>query len=192
MTQDNTLIEIPAHVIRGAMLCQAHHDVRKYLNGVAFNGDTGEVVATNGHMLYVAEIEAMKGAFTGVRSLSIPQKVAAQSKKVYFNTETNTLIIDESGVHLVCSLLEGEYPPYAVIVPHKEDKLSAQQFGLNPKYVNSALKALEIERGSGHLWLQHDTKMVIQPMKSSDNPHRAPAKVIIMRLNEAEGVTNET
>lgn len=177
-------IKIPAKVIRGAMLCQATNDIREYLNGVAFNGDIGEIVSTNGHLLFVAKVEKLKGLFEGVKILQIPQKIPSAIQFIAFDYQSNRLLFMEqqhqenrvalmpNGVVLDCKELDGIYPDYQQVIPDSNEELVIGEKTLNGKYIAKAVKALEPHTNDGLIYSVYENKVVIKNNKG--------IKVIIM------------
>ncbi len=185
---NNNTIIIPAKIIRGAMLCQADsRDVREYLNGIALNGDTGEVIGTDGHILYVNTVSELEGVFKGIRILQIPQKIPASIRKIALDYQANKIyllkeIIDDkgnmatepTGVVLDCRVLDDDYPDYHQVVPSADKQLFANPFTLNPKLVARATKAIEVDAREGQSWFVYENYVVL-----SDG---FGAKVIVMKM----------
>lgn len=193
----NKTIEIPAKIIRGAMVCQGTNDVRVYLNAVLFDGDSGKVVATDGRIMFISEVECLKGAFAGQRILQIPQKIPKAIDMIDFDIANNTLLlkkylyddnagkntIQQTGTQLNAKLIDAQYPDYnAVINGELENNAVLNSIGLHPGLVKRAVNALELPAYHGHVWTYGKGSMTVSCHQGSNNN----SKVIMMPVTVAD------
>lgn len=108
----------------------ANQDVRHYLNGLLLEFSNGRLraVATDGHRLALAEVEAVT-AGEG-RSLIVPRKGVTELSRVLGNDEEqievslgrNFLRVQRRGLVLTTKLIDGRFPDYDAVIPLAQDK----------------------------------------------------------------------
>lgn len=189
----NKTIEIPAKVIRGAMVCQATNDVRIHLNAVLFDGDNGKVVASDGSILFISEVESLKGAFSGTRILKIPQKIpkaiefvdldiadnALWLKKNQYDDELGYQSLQRIGVKFNCKVIDAKPIPYGDFETNiDESTVKPHSVGLKPRLVKRALKALRDVKGFNHVWDYAEGYVTVSTEPLNPNPR----KVIILPI----------
>jgi len=121
---------------RAAFLCKAS-DLRRNLNSIHLNAEHNEVVATNGEVLYCANLrpgEAMESVtFT-------PAKIAAnvETIDVLANDDKSVLLkcLDRNGnvSQFICQRIEAIYPNYKAIFSERPDK-QFNAISYDPKYL---------------------------------------------------------
>ena len=72
-------ITIEYRIIRSANLIAPRNNVRTYLNGIRLDKDTNQVVATDGHRLYVADVDLSELQLE--QSITIPRLLTKGLKK---------------------------------------------------------------------------------------------------------------
>jgi DNA polymerase-3 subunit beta len=108
----------------------AHQDVRHYLNGLLLEFREGRVraVATDGHRLALAEIEA---DVTGEpRSLIVPRKGVLEMGRILEDVDEplNVIIgqgflkIDRDRIVMTTKLIDGRFPDYEAVIPLETDQ----------------------------------------------------------------------
>lgn len=171
----------PRH-LKATMLFAAKHDVRYYLNGVLFNGKTGELVATDGHRLIAIQ--------TGRKSddaVIIPTELIANVLKVIPKDLDDVELeydADSKVITLHClkdDAIDGRYPDYEVVMGNKKDALVQSPARFNADYLQDAAKAMKLIQGLG-------SKAVVVPNLLT----RKPAKLDEMSYEEACGNMNNS
>jgi DNA polymerase-3 subunit beta len=133
--------------LKAALLFAAKNDVRYYLNGVLFRGETGELVATDGHRCIVIE--------TGWRAegdVIIPRELIEKVLKVTKAEDTAIeMSLDESSRKMALGgivdfKIDGKYPDYSAIFV-QEDGCVPSPAILNTSYIVDAAKARALIAG---------------------------------------------
>lgn len=132
--------------LKAALLFAANKDVRYYLNGVLFNGETGELVATDGHRIIV-----VKTSWRGESKCIIPRGLIEKALKITKADEVIELEYDEAHklitLHgLFDSAIDGKYPDYSHALPDNKD-LVRSPAAYNVQYLADAHKAHNILLG---------------------------------------------
>ena len=114
-------------------------ETRYYLNGIylhAVDGETGptlRAVATDGHRLAQAEVEAPDGT-AGMPAVIVPRKTVAEAQKLLDGLENDvsvevsdakiriTASTDAGEVVLTSKLIDGTFPDYNRVIPTGNDK----------------------------------------------------------------------
>ena len=111
-------------------------ETRYYLNGVYLHtadtdngGKALRTVATDGHRLALAEIDAPKGA-ESVEGVIVPRKAVAEARRLIEGLdETVTLEVSDAKIVfragravLTSKLIDGSFPDYARVIPKANDK----------------------------------------------------------------------
>ena len=122
---------------RAAILCKATNDVRYYLDGLYISSDNNEVVATNGHIMYTADIEA---GDTCRNLIFQPAKIPANvhEVKVQEYDDTNVLVVAYSSKGTeqhICKIVDGKYPDYKMITSSTNTDQSCNKIGYDSKYL---------------------------------------------------------
>ena len=153
---------------RSAMLCKATKDVRYYLDGLHISLENNEVVATNGHILYTATIEAGEA----MESLIFePAKIPAnvQTVNVYLYDENNVLVetVDKNLLHAqhICKRTDGKYPDYkSIFRDNPEGKCN--NIGLDSGYLALLPRIFCKDRIHVHLTAPTDYVTIKSPTNS--------------------------
>ncbi len=117
-------------LIEKTAFAMANQDVRHYLNGLLleFRGGMLRAVATDGHRLALAEIDAeVEGEG---RSLILPRKgvmelsriLGAEDEPVEIALGGNFLQVRRRGLTLTSKLIDGRFPDYEAVIPMSQDK----------------------------------------------------------------------
>ena len=110
-----------AQQYRAATACTAKNDMRYYLNGIHINSE--HVVSTDGHILYLAEIDPGEG-FNGPIIFE-PVNISTWIRKVVIYTHDSYNVIVETSSNRkgiktkqhICPLIDGRFPDYKRIIP---------------------------------------------------------------------------
>jgi len=115
----------------------AHQDVRYYLNGLLLEVSDGKLVAvaTDGHRLALAEMEADVSVSDGPRQLIVPRKGVGELLRLLGPSEEPVELVLGSGAiqarlgdaRLTSKLIDGRFPDYDRVIPDAEtcDKVVA-------------------------------------------------------------------
>ena len=117
-------------LLEKASFAMANQDVRHYLNGLLMEFRNGmlRAVATDGHRLALAEIEAdVQG---DGRSLILPRKgvvelariLSSEDEPVEIALGSNFLQVRRRGLTLTSKLIDGRFPDYEAVIPMSQDK----------------------------------------------------------------------
>lgn len=113
----------------------SNEETRYYLNGIyihtlEINGaPTLRAVATDGHRMARAEVEAPTGA-AGMPGIIVPKKTVAEVQKLLEGAEGDVRVevsdtkirFTQGGVVLLSKLIEGTFPDYERVTPKNNDK----------------------------------------------------------------------
>lgn len=112
-------------------------ETRYYLNGIYLHvteGTAGKsmlrAVATDGHRLAQAELEAPAGA-AGLPGVIVPRKTVAEIQKLLEDKEAEATIslsstkirVQVGGIVLTSKLIDGTFPDYGRVIPQGNDKI---------------------------------------------------------------------
>lgn len=117
-------------LIEKTSFAMANQDVRHYLNGLLLEFRSGllRAVATDGHRLALAEIEAeIPGEG---RSVIVPRKAVQELARILAGGDepvelalgSNFLRVQRRGLRLTCKLIDGRFPDYEAVIPLNRDK----------------------------------------------------------------------
>lgn len=109
---------------------QAVEEQRIYLNGIYFHvievdgRQLLRLVATNGHQLALAEMDAPKG-FEGIKPVIIPRKTVrelvrvleAAGEEIVIRTAQGKFRVEAGSSILTSKVIDGDYPPYQRVIP---------------------------------------------------------------------------
>jgi len=109
---------------RAAYAVKATKDVWYYLNGVYIPADKATIVATNGHMLYYAVIEAGDVELEDNGLIFEPAKIPASVDSVTIEAfDKTSVLVKTTGTRSgattqhICKRIEGPFPDYKAIIP---------------------------------------------------------------------------
>ena len=144
--KSSVMATVAARVYRAAALCHAGvADPRVYLHGVCLN-KTGEIVSTNGHVLYCAPYdgEPLEGNLVFVPAKIPTQAITVDLSLVFIDNVSYVLaasknVRDEIIARVLCEFIDGagdDYPKYKslFIGNHKESR-EFHEFAFDPKYL---------------------------------------------------------
>lgn len=121
-------------LLEGAMMFQAKHDVRYYLNGICFMPD-GRVAATDGHRAMIASKHENKLTDNVIVSIS----KSPTKRYAYALLDTKTGIVTYHDEHEamvgagICSEINGRFPDIDRVIP--KQTAATEQIGFNAKYL---------------------------------------------------------
>lgn len=117
-------------LIEKTSFAMANQDVRHYLNGLLLEFRAGmlRAVATDGHRLALAEIEASVDG--DGRSLILPRKGVTELSRMLADEDEpanlalgrNFLQVERRGLTLTSKLIDGRFPDYEAVIPMSQDK----------------------------------------------------------------------
>jgi DNA polymerase-3 subunit beta len=117
-------------LIEKTAFAMANQDVRHYLNGLLLEFRSGllRAVATDGHRLALAEIEAEVPGEG--RSVILPRKgvmelsriLSGEDEPVELALGSNFLQVKRRGLTLTSKLIDGRFPDYEAVIPLSQDK----------------------------------------------------------------------
>jgi DNA polymerase-3 subunit beta len=146
---------VSINALKGLDLLAGKQDIRYYLNGVniEFSESCTRLVATNGHILGIENL-TQNLINTGAGSLIIPSDIIKALKPVSKNadivqikqTDAGHWEIDNYGVKITFTALEGKFPDYARVVSGAKTSGQASQY--NPDYLATFLKAAKLLTGA--------------------------------------------
>ena len=142
MLDSNVICTMSGMKYRAGFACYPKKDVRYYLNGLHISADNAEVVATDGSILYVADVELGQAA----------KDIIFEPAKIPTNIETVTISVFNPGVddhnvliqcldsrgntsQHICKLIEGSYPNYRNILNAKNADTQFNKIGWSSKYL---------------------------------------------------------
>jgi len=169
----------------------ANQDVRHYLNGLLMEFRSGmlRAVATDGHRLALAEIEAdVQG---DGRSLILPRKgvvelsriLSSEDEPVEIALGNNFVQVRRRGLTLTSKLIDGRFPDYEAVIPMSQDKgmtLARQDF--IRALQRAAILSNEKYRGV-RLKLSPDTLEIV-----ANNPEQEQAEEVVPVDYAGDGV----
>lgn len=177
-------IECDARLVRAAMQCQGRRDYRYYINGVFF-GKNGDIVATNGHVMFVTTLDNggdVAPAEDSIIFFSGLIPASATRIKIQINPDGYGVAICEgrkrSEKIIGSKLIHGRYPDYLSVYP-KGDAVAVDKLSLQTKYLKIPSniftfctfelrgdnQAYVIRPGGGEPWPE-DTKLLIMPART--------------------------
>ncbi len=154
------LITIHAKAIAASFQCQAHNDVRYYLQGIAIQPDgTGgaNVIGTDGHKMLV--VNDANGVCQSDIIINFPKTFITKCKQA--SAETVSIIkmdddvymarIESTGYFQMIDVIEGRYPDWKAVIPEKVSGKPGGNTAYDSKYVSilaSVGKILDVYCGA--------------------------------------------
>ena len=142
MNPDDLICTMTGQQYRAAHICVAKKDVRYYLNGMHIDAKNNDVVGTNGHVMYVADIEPgpkMKTLiFESVSILASVEKV-----EIFDYNEGNILVAVHNTkgiVQHICKIIVDTYPDYKAVMELSGKQQACNVVGMNPVYLANVPK----------------------------------------------------
>jgi len=137
-----------------ALLFAAKQDIRYCLNGVFIDAKSQNIVATDGHTLYVGAPNTLRDIEGALADVTMPRDfVEAIAKwklpRVIISLEDDGRRLTAKGVDTQISALsvDGKFPDWRRVYPKSND-VSGESTYLNPEYLMRAWKA-DIALGGG-------------------------------------------
>ena len=112
-------IELTGKQYRAAISCKPNKDVRYYLNGLYLSMEHKEIVATNGHVMYISKVDEVPEDWKSV-ILDLP-KIPANIEKVTISKLDSKYLIEtvarngQAGPQFITDEIEGCYPDYKMV-----------------------------------------------------------------------------
>jgi len=132
---------IPAALIRGAQACQAtKKDARYYLHGflLAANGD---VVGTNGHILFKGIVSAGSDRPDADTIIQISGKIPSNAETVTFtfSDAERGICTTDNGKAFPFSVLDAKYVDYTRVIPERYRADHSDGFGVQAQYLAAVM-----------------------------------------------------
>lgn len=208
MTTENLICTMTGDQYRGAFECRAVDDVRYYINGIhlcrrsciakdddAYNGD---VVSTNGHLMFVSPIRFADDICEGFGVIFEPAKIKAGAVTVNIYTLPGTVdgfnqveieAITKKGVaeRFVRNVIDGRFPDYTAVMPRRatdKDRGPGHTFGFDSTYLLTISKVFK--KGYTHIEMRSNNSAawvyeVGRPCKA-DLPHQTGVALMPLRV----------
>lgn len=136
-------LKVSKLLLEGALIFQAKHDARYYLNGICFMPD-GRVAATDGHRAMIASKHENKIKSNVIVSISkSPTKnysyavIDTRAKIVTYHNNFDVLV--GAGI---CSEVDGKFPDIDRVIP--KQTAATEQIGFNAKYLADVEKLAKL------------------------------------------------
>jgi DNA polymerase-3 subunit beta len=124
------------YLIDSVQFAMANQDVRYYLNGLLFEGDSTclRTIATDGHRLAVASIDESPLKENEKLHLIIPRKAVNEllrllsvkpGETIHFQMAENHIRLETEQFVFITKLIEGRFPDYKRVLPQGGDKIVA-------------------------------------------------------------------
>ncbi len=173
----------PKH-LRAAALCRSYADFRYYLNGVLVKPD-GQVVATNGHVMYVAygePIEIKKDMILDIEKHSVP-KPSDRAEINMLDDKRGYIDYTNAGGQIryaskFFETVDGKFPDYQKIIDADKSKRprTIKEMHLSIAYLSLVEKVfagqygvrvtVKDDKSPVFCWnKEHDELLVIMPMR---------------------------
>jgi len=138
-----TICTMTGQQYRAAFACKANGDVRYYLNGLFLSAEHGEIVATDGSMLFVCSIEFDEHkAGVPFDLIFEPAKIPAGILDVTISVvDQNSVMVSTvdkrggPGPQSVCPVIDGTYPDYRAIFDKKHEDTEFHKIGWSAQYL---------------------------------------------------------
>ena len=164
---------------RAAFVCHPKNDYRYYLNGLHISAANKELVATDGSILYIPDMEPGEALKDIIFS---PARIPASIETVIISEcadPQNVLIecTDTRGnqSQYICKLIAGTYPNYKAIMQSKNDDFEFHKIAWSAKYLG-LLKAVFGNKATLVFEIPHANCAVI----ISDTTDYSNGKVLLM------------
>lgn len=175
-------LKVSKLLLEGALIFQAKHDARYYLNGICFMPD-GRVAATDGHRAMIASKHENKIKSNIIVSISkSPTKnysyavIDTKAKIVTYHGSFDDVLVGAG----ICSEIDGKYPDIDRVIP--KQTAPAEQIGFNAKYladVEKLAKLFNPKYESVRFELNGNTSAAVANVSA---PTGETAKVIVMPM----------
>lgn len=142
-------IDLPADMLRAALLCASTEETRYYLRGVSLEPsyDGARLISTDGHLLFLASIDAGGAVFD---KTILPHAALTKALKGY---KSEYLTVTKAGStwtmgDVVFQPVDGAFPDWSRVVPRvlPSDPVPAL---FNPQYVVTMDKIAVLVNGKG-------------------------------------------
>ena len=137
-------LKVSKSLLEGALIFQAKHDVRYYLNGICFMPD-GRVAATDGHRAMIASKHGNKIKSNVIVSVSKSQTknysyavIDTRANIVTYHDNFDDVLVGAG----ICSEIDGKFPDIDRIIPNQT--APAEQIGFNAKYLADVEKLAKL------------------------------------------------
>ncbi len=118
---DATIVTLTGQAYRAAFAVAPLKDVRYYINGIHIDTERGQVVATDGSIMYMNDVEL--GDDPGASLIFEPARIQASVETVrIYRHDDHNVMLSVSGPRTgttthICKLIDGRYPDYQAIIP---------------------------------------------------------------------------
>jgi len=136
-------VNIPARAFAAAIKCASKQDVRYYLNGVYLDFPKGRIVATNGHIMFIGQIESAALSPVIVSRETVELALKSMTKRARDDNDVEVIIdgaaieivtsgtVNQSGVRVgatsfKATAIDGRFPDYEQVVVREVSGTTAQ------------------------------------------------------------------
>lgn len=191
-------MEVRTMIVRGARRCAAEGDVRYYLNGVFFDFRRGLVCATNGHILYVGQMDKADCDSAIVPNAAIDvlfRNYKEDAFLVNIEPRASEIYLPGCDYRVHYKAIDGKFPDFSAVVRRATADGTPGTF--NPKLLRQAQIALCGKSESGWRWtpsgpnhagvMTADRAMVfVMPMRSEDGVEYSRKQMAWLRESNPE------
>lgn len=196
---DGTPVEMPIaklqQLIKATLFAASRDETKQVIAGVHFQFSASgiDAAATDGHQLAFANSTTSTPSNTETTEATIPYQSLFELEKLLGNVsgESNCTItigkaiaaFDLPNVRVTTRLLEGQYPPYATLIPQQFD----YQFTLERKSFDAALKRVAIvaENQNNTAKMVFDTKNQSATISTQSHDVGGAVESVLIEANNA-------
>lgn len=175
-------LKISKLLLEGALIFQAKHDARYYLNGICFMPD-GRVAATDGHRAMIASKHENKIKSNVIVSVSkSPTKnysyavIDTRANIVTYHDNFDDVLVGAG----ICSEIDGKFPDIDRVIP--KQTVPAEQIGFNAKYLADVEKLAKLFNPKFESVLFELSGNINAAVANISAPTGEAAKVIVMPM----------
>jgi len=173
---------IPAALIRGAQACQAtKKDARYYLHGflLAANGD---VVGTNGHILFKGIVSAGSDRPDADTIIQISGKIPSNAETVTFtfSDAERGICTTDNGKAFPFSVLDAKYVDYTRVIPERYRAEHSDGFGVQAQYLAAAMSVFGKEASVNVYPATHNDSVRVEYACGTDSTHALDGAVMVI------------
>lgn len=174
-------LKVSKLLLEGALIFQAKHDVRYYLNGICFMPD-GRVAATDGHRAMIASKHENKIKSNVI--VSISKSPTKNYSYAVIDTRANIVTYHNNFDVLVCagicSEVDGKFPDIDRVIP--KQTAATEQIGFNAKYLADVEKLAKLFNPKYEAVLFELNGNTSAAVANINAPTGETAKVIVMPM----------
>jgi len=175
-------LTVSAALIRGAQACQAtKKDARYYLHGflLAANGD---VVGTNGHILFKGIVSAGSERPDVDTIIEISGKVPANASTATFtfSDADRGICTTDNGKAFPFQVIDAKYVDYARVIPERHRMEHSDGFGVQAQYLAATMAVFGKDASVNVYPGAHNDSMRLEYACAGDSPHALKGAVMVI------------